>query len=89
MDRGTNALDVLTGKALPIKLGIVGVVNRAEADREKSLEDAEVYERTFLEQNYPTIAHKNGCPYLTTILNKVKNTSLKLRAILDPYKQNL
>ena len=28
MDRGTDATDVLLGKVVPVKLGIIGVVNR-------------------------------------------------------------
>jgi hypothetical protein len=28
MDKGTNAMDVLTGKVVRMKLGIIGVVNR-------------------------------------------------------------
>lgn len=30
MDQGTDAMDVLTGKIIPIKLGIIGVVNRSQ-----------------------------------------------------------
>ena len=32
MDKGTDAVDVLSGKVIPVKLGIVGVVNRSQAD---------------------------------------------------------
>lgn len=28
MDAGTDAMDVLMGRVIPIKLGIIGVVNR-------------------------------------------------------------
>jgi dynamin 1-like protein len=31
MDQGTDAMDVLTGKLVPVKLGIIGVVNRSQA----------------------------------------------------------
>jgi len=31
MDHGTDAMDVLTGKLVPVKLGIIGVVNRSQA----------------------------------------------------------
>lgn len=30
MDHGTDAMDVLTGRVVPVKLGIIGVVNRFE-----------------------------------------------------------
>ena len=33
MDRGTNALDVLTEKVIPVKLGIIGVVNQRQINR--------------------------------------------------------
>lgn len=32
MDKGTNALDVLLGQVVPLKLGFVGVVSRSQAD---------------------------------------------------------
>jgi dynamin 1-like protein len=30
MDQGTDAVDMLTGRVVPIKLGIIGVVNRSQ-----------------------------------------------------------
>ena len=32
MDQGTDALDVLCGRVVPVKLGIIGVVCRSQAD---------------------------------------------------------
>ena len=32
MDAGTDALDVLEGKVIPLKLGYIGVVNRSQKD---------------------------------------------------------
>ena len=32
MDHGTDAVDVLCGRVIPVKLGIIGVVNRSQAD---------------------------------------------------------
>jgi len=32
MDRGTNAMDVLEGKVIPLRLGYIAVVNRAQED---------------------------------------------------------
>ena len=32
MDHGTDAVDVLLGRVIPVKLGIIGVVNRSQAD---------------------------------------------------------
>lgn len=30
MDAGTDAMDVLMGRVIPVKLGLIGVVNRSE-----------------------------------------------------------
>ncbi len=30
MDAGTDAMDVLMGRVIPVKLGIIGVVNRSQ-----------------------------------------------------------
>ena len=35
MDRGTDAYDVLCGRIIPVKLGIIGVVNRSQEDIQK------------------------------------------------------
>lgn len=32
MDAGTDAMDVLCGRVIPVKLGIIGVVNRSQQD---------------------------------------------------------
>jgi hypothetical protein len=41
MDKGTNALSVILGHTIPLKLGFVGVVNRSQHDInvKKSIED--------------------------------------------------
>ena len=35
MDRGTDANDVLCGRVIPVKLGIIGVINRSQEDIQK------------------------------------------------------
>lgn len=75
MDAGTNALDILTGRVYPLKLGFIGVVNRSQQDinMNKSLQDALETEAEFF-QNHPAyrnIAHKNGTKYLAKTLNQV------------------
>jgi len=35
MDRDTGAHDVLCGRFIPVKLGIIGVVNRSQEDIQK------------------------------------------------------
>lgn len=32
MDHGTDAYDVLCGRIIPVKLGIIGVINRSQMD---------------------------------------------------------
>ncbi|KZS94748.1 dynamin protein dnm1 [Sistotremastrum niveocremeum HHB9708] len=75
MDAGTNALDVLTGRVYPLKLGFIGVVNRSQQDinSEKGLKDALESEAEFFANHpaYKNIAHKNGTAYLSKTLNKV------------------
>jgi dynamin 1-like protein len=75
MDRGTDAMDVLTGRTVPVKLGIIGVVNRAQADiaTNKSIEECLKDEARFLLKNYPTLASKNGTQYLAKTLNRVSH----------------
>lgn len=49
MDKGTDALDILTGRVIPLRLGFIGVVNRSQADivAGKSIREALKSEREF------------------------------------------
>ena len=71
MDHGTDAIDILYGRVVPIKLGIIGCVNRSQAaiNRGQSIADALADERTFFQKNYPMIAARNGTKFLTRKLN--------------------
>ncbi|KAK0466706.1 Dynamin central region-domain-containing protein [Desarmillaria tabescens] len=75
MDAGTNALDILTGRVYPLKLGFIGVVNRSQQDinAEKSMKDALDSETEYFRNHpaYRNIAHKNGTKYLAKTLNQV------------------
>ncbi|CAD5219786.1 unnamed protein product [Bursaphelenchus okinawaensis] len=73
MDRGTDAMEVLTGRTVPVKLGIIGVVNRSQADiqADKSIEDCLKDEAKFLAKTYPTLATRNGIQYLSKTLNRL------------------
>ncbi|KII86038.1 hypothetical protein PLICRDRAFT_56503 [Plicaturopsis crispa FD-325 SS-3] len=75
MDAGTNALDILTGRVYPLKLGFIGVVNRSQQDInvEKSMKDALDSETRYFQDHpaYRNIAHKNGTKYLARTLNQV------------------
>ena len=75
MDAGTNALDVLLGHVVPLKLGFVGVVNRSQMDvnQKKSFNEALRAEAAFFQKDatYRSIRHRCGTPYLAKLLNKV------------------
>lgn len=71
MDKGTDAMDVLSGATLPVKLGIIGIVNRGFSETEVTMEEITKKEREFLKQNYSKIAEQNGCPYLSQTLSNV------------------
>ncbi|ESO82305.1 hypothetical protein LOTGIDRAFT_170085 [Lottia gigantea] len=73
MDAGTDAMDVLCGRVIPVKLGIIGVVNRSQADikSSKELQEALKDEASFLQKKYPSIANRNGTPYLAKTLNRL------------------
>ncbi|XP_045763908.1 dynamin-1-like protein isoform X2 [Maniola jurtina] len=73
MDAGTDAIDILCGRVIPVKLGIIGVVNRSQQDiiDRKSITDALKDEATYLQRKYPTIASRNGTPYLAKTLNRL------------------
>jgi dynamin 1-like protein len=71
MDKGTDATDLLDGKTLKIKLGMIGVVNRSEEDikNHKSIADALKCEKEFIDKTYPRHKDRMGSPYLAEQLN--------------------
>ncbi|XP_034252441.1 dynamin-1-like protein isoform X2 [Thrips palmi] len=73
MDAGTDAIDILCGRVIPVKLGIIGVVNRSQKDinDKKSIKDALKDEAAYLQRKYPTLATRNGTPYLAKTLNRL------------------
>ncbi|CAB3362921.1 Hypothetical predicted protein [Cloeon dipterum] len=73
MDAGTDAIDILCGRVIPVKLGIIGVVNRSQQDimNNKPIGDALKDEASFLQRKYPTLANRNGTPYLAKTLNRL------------------
>ena len=72
MDAGTDAIDILCGRVIPVKLGIIGVINRSQQDikDDKSIKDQLKDEASFLQRKYPTLANRNGTPYLAKTLNR-------------------
>ncbi|TMW51268.1 hypothetical protein DOY81_003654 [Sarcophaga bullata] len=73
MDAGTDAIDILCGRVIPVKLGIIGVVNRSQQDIKdnKDIEEQLKDEAAFLQRKYPTLATRNGTPYLAKTLNRL------------------
>ncbi|TGZ59746.1 hypothetical protein CRM22_008921 [Opisthorchis felineus] len=73
MDQGTDAHDLLLGRVVPVKLGIIGVVNRSQADINsgKTIEEALQNEASFLQRRYPSLASRNGTPCLARTLNRL------------------
>lgn len=73
MDAGTDAMDVLMGRVIPVKLGIIGVVNRSQLDinQKKTVTDSIHDEYSFLQKKYPSLANRNGTKYLARTLNRL------------------
>ncbi|XP_061528161.1 dynamin-1-like protein isoform X1 [Phycodurus eques] len=73
MDAGTDALEVLLGRVIPVRLGIIGVVNRSQHDinTQKSLGDCMKDEQAFLQRHYPSLASRAGSRYLAKTLSRL------------------
>uniref|UniRef100_A0A8C9SZN2 Dynamin-1-like protein n=1 Tax=Scleropages formosus TaxID=113540 RepID=A0A8C9SZN2_SCLFO len=73
MDAGTDAMDVLMGRVIPVKLGLIGVVNRSQLDinNKKTVADAIRDEYAFLQKKYPSLANRNGTKFLAKTLNRL------------------
>ncbi|GAA5898930.1 hypothetical protein JCM5296_004420 [Sporobolomyces johnsonii] len=75
MDAGTNALDILTGRVYPLKLGFIGVVGRSQQDinankpMDEQIRTEEEYFRNH--PGYRNIAHRCGTKFLAKTLNQV------------------
>ena len=74
MDHGTNALDILSGRVYPLKLGFIGVVNRSQQDIQtnKPMSEALKAEADFFKHHpaYRNIAVRCGTQYLAKTLNQ-------------------
>ena len=73
MDHGTNALDILSGRVYPLRLGFIGVVNRSQQDIQgnKSLAEALKSETEFFKHHpaYRNMANRCGTQFLAKSLN--------------------
>ncbi|GAA5843681.1 hypothetical protein JCM9279_000101 [Rhodotorula babjevae] len=75
MDTGTDVVDILAGRIIPLRLGYVPVVNRGQRDidNKRPIAAALEHEREFFE-NHPSYRSKAsycGTPYLTRRLNTI------------------
>lgn len=81
IDKGTvqDAADLLCGQKIPVKLGIVGVVNRSQKDinDNKSLKETLKSEREFLKANYPEIYKQHGNKVLANTLQNILMMHIK------------
>lgn len=75
MDDGTDVIDILAGRVIPLRFGYVPVINRGQKDIEskKTIRDALRDEQTFFENHpsYKAKAHYCGTPYLAKKLNGI------------------
>eukprot|EP01088_Endostelium_zonatum_P000165 TRINITY_DN1027_c0_g1_i1.p1 TRINITY_DN1027_c0_g1~~TRINITY_DN1027_c0_g1_i1.p1 ORF type:complete len:743 (-),score=219.96 TRINITY_DN1027_c0_g1_i1:58-2238(-) len=81
MDRGTNAVDVLQGKDIPLSLGYIGVINRSQSDinTNKSIKDSLKAEQEYFSSHplYRGIMNKLGTQVLSKTLNKILMNHIK------------
>jgi dynamin 1-like protein len=75
MDQGTDVVDILAGRIIPLRLGYVPVVNRGQRDIEarKAIKEALAHEREFF-HNHPSYRSKAqycGTPFLARKLNMI------------------
>ncbi|XP_012698866.1 dynamin-related protein 1E [Setaria italica] len=83
MDKGTNALDVLEGRAYRLQNPWVGIVNRSQADinRKVDMIAAREKEREYFESSpdYAHLASRMGSEYLAKLLSEHLESVIKAR----------
>lgn len=86
MDKGTDATELLSGAVIPVKLGIIGVINRSQKDinEHKTVEESLEAEKLFFESTYPNIAKEHGTVVLGRklqflLIQKIKETCPNLK----------
>ncbi|PON98006.1 Dynamin superfamily [Trema orientale] len=83
MDKGTNAVDILEGKSYKLQFPWIGVVNRSQADINKSVDmiAARRREREYFSNTteYRHLAHRMGSEHLGKMLSKHLETVIKSR----------
>jgi replication fork clamp-binding protein CrfC len=102
MDEGTDVVDILAGRIIPLRLGYVPVVNRGQRDidNKKAITAALENEKNFFE-NHKAYRNKStycGTPYLARKLNLILMMHIKqtlpdikarISASLQKYTQEL
>lgn len=102
MDQGTDVIDILAGRVIPLRFGYVPVINRGQKDIElnKTIRQALEDEKAFFENHpaYKAKAHYCGTPYLAKKLNgillhHIKQTlpeiKLRIEMLLKKYSNEL
>ncbi|XP_022770588.1 dynamin-related protein 1B isoform X3 [Durio zibethinus] len=83
MDKGTNAVDILEGKAYKLQFPWIGVVNRSQADINKSVDmiAARRREREYFQNSpeYSHLASRMGSEHLGKMLSKHLESVIKSR----------
>ncbi|KAH9915803.1 Dynamin central region-domain-containing protein [Epithele typhae] len=91
MDTGTDVVDILAGRVIPLRLGYVPVVNRGQRDIDtnKPISSALDAERKFFEghQSYSNKAQYCGTPFLARKLNVI--LMAHIRATLPDIKARI
>lgn len=98
VDKNTfqETVNFLCGQKNPVKLGVIGVINRSQEDinRQKSIKETLRSEREFLKANYPEIYKRHGNRALAShlqriLINHIKETYPVLKKQLNDMKSQL
>lgn len=91
-----GTMNFLCGYENPVKLGVIGVVNRSQEDinRRKSIKETLRSERDFLKANYPDIYKRHGnralaCHLQRILINHIKETYPVLKRQLYDQRKRL
>ncbi|CAR26085.1 ZYRO0B01496p [Zygosaccharomyces rouxii] len=102
MDQGTDVIDILAGRIIPLRYGYIPVINRGQKDieKKKTIRDALSDEKAYFENHpsYGSKAHYCGTPYLAKKLNSIllhhirqtlPEIKAKIEATLKKYQTEL
>ncbi|GAV52065.1 hypothetical protein ZYGR_0AG00560 [Zygosaccharomyces rouxii] len=102
MDQGTDVIDILAGRIIPLRYGYIPVINRGQKDieKKKTIRNALSDEKAYFENHpsYGSKAHYCGTPYLAKKLNSIllhhirqtlPEIKAKIEATLKKYQTEL